>query len=115
MTLSDRELDNMRVGRVNYLLKCLVIGEPLKTMLGDPKLEVQLEGPRVFIALRGVVQDAFGSGRMDLVFREDCSYELHTHPKHFVEFLRGMLHRMMEHEVDESILVNGVRIFDPHR
>lgn len=115
MTISELKLGDMRAERVKHLLKCFVISEPLKTMLGGPYFEVQLEGPRVYIALRGDVQDAYGKGRTDLVFRENCPYELHTNPEYFCMFLRGMLHRVMEHEVDESILVNGQRIFDPHR
>lgn len=43
------------------------------------------------------------------------TYQLQDGRSFLTEFLRSIVHAAFRHEVDEQILVDGERIFDPHR
>lgn len=49
------------------------------------------------------------------VLKDSAISRAPNYTEHVAEFLRKMLNKVLQHEIDESISVNGERIFDPHR
>lgn len=53
-------------------------------------------------------------GGVHMVFQVPYVFSESMDENHLARFIRDRLHDMMAHEMDESILVDGKRIFDPH-
>lgn len=49
---------------------------------------------------------------MPLVAHEQAESQA---PYHILEAIRRGLHRLVTHEVDEALLLSGMRVFDPHK
>lgn len=92
------------------------IGEPLRSLFqpmfsvydGENYSEIQS------IRLSINVPDSSGSGKKIIVaFVEEVPF--YATGSNIFTFLRRTVHKMLEHEADEAIRVDGIQVYDPHR
>ncbi len=96
-------------------IRRFTIGEPLKSLF-KPIFMLQMDGEITTVKLTALAPDSLGSGReVNIVLDQMVSpYDAKNIDAAF-HFLRGMVHKMLAHEADEAILVDGERKFDPHK
>lgn len=103
--------------QLEHWLACFKIGDPIKSFFA-PRFSLYFNhsGEVPYVSLQINTPDAYGiAGRIQVSVTRALQPQHVASEQAFGYLLREMLHYMMKHEVDEAIMVNGDRIFDPHQ
>lgn len=102
------------------ILQRFQVGEPLKSWL-QPKFEFvnrfnvsHLDSePVIAIKLTVQTRDAYNkAGDIPVMLEEVIPNNLSDEKLFFI--MRYMLHKLLTHEADEAIMIDGVRVYNPH-
>lgn len=102
---------NLTVEEVRDLVNSFTVGRPLSSLFA-PKFDVWVSFHGISISCSVTAPHRDTGERIPLnMARGGQDYPA---PSYVYDALRGMLHELILHETDESITVNGARMFDPH-
>lgn len=101
---------------LKIIVESFEIGDPIKSLF-HPVFYVNFANAGVIsISLSIRVPDALEAGKkIQVTMGKNFPRYYRDSEEYTINFLRDFLHEMLKHEADESISVNGDRIFDPHR
>lgn len=112
---ADAAIPRLTLRQTQDAIALMEIGQPIRSFL-DPALSVTAcDGTTHYqFSANVLVPDASGIGRTRINFLLYVSRSRLKTPRDAQRVMRSHLHYVMEHEIDESIRIAGVKVFDPH-